>query len=431
MLRINRRGVLQVLGAGACATLTPKAFANNTQVVATRLWPSDLYTRMTLEVSAGVPFKYFTLDNPNRLVVDVSGIGINEVLKAMPSKVLARDPFIKSIRVGQFNDTTVRIVMDLKRSVSPQVFSLLPAAEYKHRLVVDLFPAASGGGVAQEEEEDALMALLKDYSKGQVKADGSTTAKAQTNIPKPQDTRPKATPENKTQIKRQIVIVIDPGHGGEDPGAIGPSGLREKDVVLAVGRELKKKLDAMGYKTHMTRHQDVFIPLSVRVATARKLQADLFISVHADAFTSPQPRGTGVYALSTSGATSAQAKHLADTQNASDLVGGVKKVGDRNVDQTLLDMSQTATIRDSLVLGKYVLNSLGRVNKLHKGHVDQAGFAVLKAPDIPSILVECAFISNPEEERLLSTSGFRVRVADAIAGGVKNYFDSGVALAQR
>ncbi|AUZ05516.1 MULTISPECIES: N-acetylmuramoyl-L-alanine amidase [Vitreoscilla] len=430
MLRINRRGVLQVLGAGACASLTPKAFANNAQVVATRLWPSDLYTRMTLEVSAGVPFKYFTLDNPSRLVVDVSGISINEVLKSMPSKVLARDPFIQSIRVGQFNDTTVRIVMDLKRSVSPQVFSLLPAAEYKHRLVVDLFPTASAG-VVQEEEEDALMALLKDYSTGQVKADGSTTAKAQTNIPKPQDTRPKATPENKTQIKRQIVIVIDPGHGGEDPGAIGPSGLREKDVVLAVSRELKKKLDSMGYKTHMTRNQDVFIPLGVRVATARKLQADLFISVHADAFTSPQPRGTGVYALSTGAATSTLAKHLADTQNASDLVGGVKKVGDRNVDQTLLDMTQTATIRDSLILGKYVLNALGRVNKLHKGHVDQAGFAVLKAPDIPSILVECAFISNPEEERLLSTSGFRVRVADAIAGGVKNYFDSGVALAQR
>ena len=194
---------------------------------------------------------------------------------------------------------------------------------------------------------------------------------------------------------------------------------------------MKKNLDAAGYKTHLTRNQDVFIPLGVRVATARKLQADLFMSVHADAFTSPSARGTGVYALSTSGATSAQAKFLAQTQNASDLIGGVKKVGNVNVDRAILDMTQTASVRDSLVLGKHVLNALGNINKLHKGQVDQAGFAVLKAPDIPSILVETAFISNPEEERLLAGSAFRGKVADAISAGVKRYFASGAVLAQR
>ena len=429
---MTRRGVLQTLSAGALASVTPLAFANNAQITAARIWPSDLYTRMTLEASAAVPFKYFVLDNPRRLVVDMQGVSINEVMKTVPSKVLARDPYINQIRVGQFDQNTVRIVVDLKRNISPQVFSLLPVAEYKHRLVIDLFPAGQGSAPAvQAEEEDALMALLNDYSKGKVKTDGSTTVTAQTTIPKPEDTRPKATPQNKSNINRKIVVVIDPGHGGEDPGAIGPSGLKEKNVVLAISRELKKNLDAAGYKTHLTRNQDVFIPLGVRVATARKLQADLFISAHADAFTSPSARGTGVYALSTSGATSAQAKFLAQTQNASDLIGGVKKVGNVNVDRAILDMTQTASVRDSLVLGKHVLNALGNINKLHKGQVDQAGFAVLKAPDIPSILVETAFISNPEEERLLAGGAFRGKVADAIASGVKRYFASGAVLAQR
>lgn len=427
---MTRRGVLQTLGASALMSVSPLAFANSAQIVAARIWPSDLYTRMTLEASNAVQFKYFTLDNPNRLVVDMQGVDINDILKSIPSKVLARDPYISQIRVGQFDQNTVRIVMDLKRAISPQVFSLLPVAEYKHRLVVDLFPTGQST-TPQAEEEDALMALLNDYSKGKVKTDGSTTVTAQTNIPKPEETRPKATPQNKSSLSRKVVVVIDPGHGGEDPGAIGPSGLKEKNVVLAISRELKKNLEAAGYKTHMTRNQDVFIPLGVRVATARKLQADLFISVHADAFTSPSARGTGVYALSTGGATSAQAKYLADTQNAADLIGGVKKVGNVIVDRTILDMTQTATVRDSLILGKNVLDSLGNVNKLHKGRVDQAGFAVLKAPDIPSILVETAFISNPEEERLLASTAFRGKVADAISAGVKKYFTNGAILAQR
>ena len=429
---MTRRGMLQTFSAGAVLTVAPLAFANTAQITAARIWPSELYTRMTLEASSAVQFKYFTLDNPRRLVVDMQGVTINEVLKAVPSKVLARDPYISQIRVGQFDGGTVRIVVDLKRNISPQVFALLPVAEYKHRLVIDLFPAGQGSNApVQAEEDDALMALLKDYNSGKVTKDGSTTVTAQTNIPKPEEARPKATPQNKSALNRKVVVVIDPGHGGEDPGAIGPSGLKEKNVVLAISRELKKKLDAAGYKTHMTRNQDVFIPLSVRVATARKLQADLFISVHADAFTSPSARGTGVYALSTSGATSAQARYLADTQNAADLVGGVKKVGNRNVDQTILDMTQTATVRDSLVLGKHVLSALGNINKLHKGHVDQAGFAVLKAPDIPSILVETAFISNPEEEQLLAGNAFRNQVAEAISGGVKRYFAAGAVLAQR
>ncbi|WP_228068217.1 MULTISPECIES: N-acetylmuramoyl-L-alanine amidase, partial [unclassified Neisseria] len=229
---------------------------------------------------------------------------------------------------------------------------------------------------------------------------------------------------------RRPVIVLDPGHGGEDPGAIGSSGLREKDVVLSIARETKKRLDAMGYRTYMTRNEDIFIPLGVRVAKARQLKADVFVSIHADAFTNPSARGTGVYALSTKGATSAAARFLAQTQNSADLIGGVQRVGNRQVDSALLDMTQTATIKDSMVLGRNVLGELGKLNKLHKGHVDQANFAVLRAPDIPSILVETAFISNPTEESLLASPSFRQKSAQAIANGVRAYLGKAV-LARR
>ena len=226
------------------------------------------------------------------------------------------------------------------------------------------------------------------------------------------------------------VIVLDPGHGGEDPGAISKGGLREKDVVLSIARATKKRLESMGYKTYMTRNEDVFIPLGVRVAKARQLKADVFVSIHADSFTSPTARGTGVYALSTRGATSAAAKFLAQTQNSADLIGGVQKVGNRSVDDAILDMTQTATIKDSMVLGRYVLNELGKLNKLHKGHVDQANFAVLRAPDIPSVLVETAFLSNPTEEKLLASASFRQKSAEAIADGIKTYLGKAV-LARR
>ncbi|PIT37598.1 N-acetylmuramoyl-L-alanine amidase [Snodgrassella alvi] len=437
-IHISRRKLLIASTGSLLISLTPfaRAAQAGADIVASRIWPATAYTRMTLESTTPIQFKYFQLKNPDRLVIDIQGSATNQVLRELSSKVIPMDPYIASVRIGQFNPETIRIVMDLKTTVNPQVFSLAPVANFKNRLVVDLYPTAT---VAMEQEKnDPLMALLQDYSHGKVNSDGTTRPQATASTPpvqktpviKPPVTNQPAQPGKPNKLNRQPVIMIDPGHGGEDPGATGPSGLHEKDVVLAIGREIKKILDSYGYKTYMTRNEDIFIPLGVRVAKARKLQADVFVSVHADAFTNPSAKGTGVYALSPKGATSAAAKYLAQTQNAADSIGGVNYSTDKNVNNTLFDLTQTATINDSLKLGKDVLNQLSRINNLHKGSVDQANFAVLKAPDIPSILVETAFISNPTEERLLSTSDFRQKVASSIASGIKEYLSTAI-LARR
>ncbi|PIT20386.1 N-acetylmuramoyl-L-alanine amidase [Snodgrassella communis] len=435
---ISRRKLLVASTGTLLISLTPFARAANAgaDIVASRIWPATAYTRMTLESTTPIQFKYFQLKNPDRLVIDIQGSVTNQALRQLSSKVIPMDPYIASIRIGQFNPETIRIVMDLKTTVNPQVFSLAPVANFKNRLVVDLYPTST---VAMEEEKnDPLMALLQDYSHGKVNSDGTTRPQATASTPPVQK-----TPENKpplvdrppisgmpNKLSRQPVIMIDPGHGGEDPGATGPSGLHEKDVVLAIGREVKKILDSYGYKTYMTRNEDIFIPLGVRVAKARKLRADVFVSIHADAFTNPSAKGTGVYALNPKGATSAAAKYLAQTQNAADSIGGVSYSTDKNVNNTLFDLTQTATINDSLKLGRDVLNQLSKINNLHKGSVDQANFAVLKAPDIPSILVETAFISNPIEERLLSSRDFRQKMANSITSGIKDYLSTAV-LARR
>lgn len=437
-IHISRRKFLIASTGSLLISLTPfaRAAQAGADIVASRIWPATAYTRMTLESTTPIQFKYFQLKNPDRLVIDIQGSATNQVLRELSSKVIPMDPYIASVRIGQFNPETIRIVMDLKTTVNPQVFSLAPVANFKNRLVVDLYPTAT---VAMEQEKnDPLMALLQDYSHGKVNSDGTTRPQATASTPpvqktpviKPPVTNQPPQPGKPNKLNRQPVIMIDPGHGGEDPGATGPSGLHEKDVVLAIGREIKKILDSYGYKTYMTRNEDIFIPLGVRVAKARKLQADVFVSVHADAFTNPSAKGTGVYALSPKGATSAAAKYLAQTQNAADSIGGVNYSTDKNVNNTLFDLTQTATINDSLKLGKDVLNQLSRINNLHKGSVDQANFAVLKAPDIPSILVETAFISNPTEERLLSTSDFRQKVASSIASGIKEYLSTAI-LARR
>ncbi|WP_373762056.1 N-acetylmuramoyl-L-alanine amidase [Neisseria dentiae] len=433
MVKLTRRQIVRRAAAGLLFTLTPigaLAKAAAPQFVAVRIWPASAYTRITLESSQSLKYKHFALDNPARLVVDIEGATLNSVLQGMAAKVQRNDPYIRSIRVGQNTATTVRVVIDLKQSANPQVFTLAPVANFRHRLVMDLYPSAATALAA--EADDPLMALLNDYSQGKIRSDGtgSTPPVRERQPVIIDDTPPPSTPSSPRRHDRRPVIVIDPGHGGEDPGAIGGSGLREKDVVLSIARETKKRLDAMGYRTYMTRNEDIFIPLGVRVAKARQLKADVFVSIHADAFTSPSARGTGVYALSTKGATSAAARFLAQTQNSADLIGGVQKVGNRQVDSALLDMTQTATIKDSMVLGRNVLGELGKLNKLHKGHVDQANFAVLRAPDIPSILVETAFISNPTEERLLASSSFRQKSAQAIADGVKAYLNKAV-LARR
>ncbi|MEN6081271.1 N-acetylmuramoyl-L-alanine amidase [Chromobacterium piscinae] len=404
----TRRTLLGAAAATFLIAVSRKGWAAGSQIVALRIWPSSTYTRITLESSAAIQYKQFTLANPNRLVIDLQGVQLNGVLKDISSQIAAADPYIRTARAGQFDPDTVRLVLDLKTDVKPQAFALAPVAEYQHRLVVDLYPASG-------QQDDPLLALLQDYNKGKMEQP-------------PAQIKPKAKNSD-----RPIVVMLDPGHGGEDPGAIGLQGNREKDVVLKIGHQLKQLIDAeSNMRAYMTRSDDVFIPLGVRVAKARKLNADLFVSIHADAAPNRAARGSSVFALSEKGATSAFAKALAQTENNSDLVGGVK-IGnkDKYLAHTLLDLTQTATINDSLKLGKTVLGQLGGLNKLHKNAVEQAGFAVLKAPDIPSILVETAFISNPEEEQRLITAEFQQQMANAIFSGVKRYFASGAALAAR
>ncbi len=417
--KLTRRQIVRAAGASLVLSVSPLAWGKRAapQFVAVRIWPANAYTRITLEASQRLDYKYFTIDNPRRLVIDIRGVTLNNVLQGLGGKVQSSDPYISGIRAGQNTPDTVRVVIDLKTAVNPQVFALNPVSNFRHRLVVDLYPQSSS------DARDPLMALLEDYSQGKISSSG-------TGADTPPVSEPPSASGGRGGGKRQVVVMLDPGHGGEDPGAIGPSGLREKDVVLSIAREMKKRLDALGYRTYLTRNADIFIPLGVRVARARRQKADVFISIHADAFTNPSARGTGVYALSTKGATSSAARFLAQTQNNADLIGGVKTVGIPSVDSAIMDMTQTVTNRDSLSLGQRVLTELGKLNKLHKGNVDRANFAVLRAPDIPSILVETAFISNPEEERLLGSTSFRQKCAQAMCDGVQQYVNNAV-LARR
>ena len=412
--KLTRRQVVRQ-AAGLLFTLTPIASAlakaaPPAQFVAARIWPSHAYTRITIESSRALQYQHFALENPGRLVVDIQNANINSVLQGISGKVLPDDPYIRSIRAGQNTPTTVRVVIDLKQNAHPQVFSLAPVGGFKNRLVIDLYPH----GV---DANDPMMALLN----------GNPPKRMQTQRPAERtNIAQDAPPRSNRGGGRRPVVMIDPGHGGEDPGAIGPSGLKEKNVVLSIAREAKKRLEGIGYTVYMTRNEDIFIPLGVRVAKARARNADVFVSIHADAFTSPSARGTGVYMLNTKGATSSAAKFLAQTQNNADAIGGVAKSGNRSVDNAILDMTQTATMRDSRKLGHSVLTELGKLNQLHKGRVDEANFAVLRAPDIPSILVETAFLSNPTEERLLGSDSFRRQCADAIATGIQKYVNNAV-----
>ncbi|GAB81693.1 N-acetylmuramoyl-L-alanine amidase AmiC [Shimwellia blattae DSM 4481 = NBRC 105725] len=391
-------------------SVSKAGFAASSQVIAVRVWPSSTYTRVTLESNRQLRYRQFALSNPERVVVDLEGVHLNAVLKGLDNLIRSDDPFIKSARVGQFDPKTVRLVFELKQNVTPHLFALAPVAEFKERTVMDLYPANTNN------DQDPLLALLEDYNNGQLEK------KVPAEGPKP----------GRAGRDRPIVIMLDPGHGGEDPGAIGKHHTREKDVVLQIARRLRTLIERQpNMKAYMTRNEDVFIPLKVRVAKAQKQRADLFVSIHADAFTDRSARGSSVFALSTKGATSTAAKYLARTQNAADLIGGVSKSGDRYLDHTMFDMVQSLTINDSLKFGKEVLGHLGRINKLHKNRVDQAGFAVLKAPDIPSILVETAFISNVAEERRLRTAVFQQQVAESILAGIKAYFYEHGALARR
>ncbi len=417
--RYGRAFLTLTILLAALLTGTVPVMAGN--IVAVRTWPADDYTRITLEHDGDIHAKHFLLANPERLVVDVEGTELNATLKELISKIQPDDPYIQQVRVGQLNPKTVRLVFDLKTTVNPQVFSLAPIDKYKHRLVLDLYP---------KEPLDPIAALIM---KGEWKSDPEPTQVA-TGTPKKsvieipvQKTALSPSPSQKNekmQLKRMVTIVIDPGHGGEDSGAIGARGSKEKDVVLAIGKRLKAKIEQQpNMRVVMTRNADFFVPLGTRVQKARAVQADLFISIHADAFVQPSARGSSVFVLSEKGASSTAARWLAKRENAADLIGGVNiKKHDRQLASVLLDLSTTAQIKSSMKLGNAVLNEMGEINRLHKGSVEQAAFAVLKAPDIPSILVETAFISNPEEEAKLNNDAHQENIADAILNGINKYF---------
>lgn len=412
-----------------------------TGITSARVWPAVDYTRVTLESAAPVKYEFLAIKNPERLVIDLEGVDINAALEGLAGKVAANDPYIKLVRVARNKPGVVRVVLDLKDEVKPQVFTLPPYGEYGHRLVLDIYPvrpvdpmmallekrdAASTPGSAREGSDEAA-----GPASGKAPEAGVATASGGADKEKTAEAA-KDGGAKKQDVARLITIAIDAGHGGEDPGARGRNGSSEKDVTLAIARRLKAQVDAEpNMRAVLIRDGDYFIPLHGRVVKARNVKADLFVSIHADAFVRPDARGSSVFALSERGATSAAARWLAKKENDADLIGGVNiDVKDVYLKQTLIDLSQTATINDSLKLGKAVLNELGGINQLHKGSVEQAGFAVLKSPDIPSILVETAFISNPEEERKLKDDGYQDKMAAAILGGVKQYFAKNPPLAR-
>ncbi|NSL54522.1 N-acetylmuramoyl-L-alanine amidase [Uliginosibacterium aquaticum] len=409
-----RRRLLKAAAGLMTLLVTPAGLAQGaSRVLAVRVWPARDYTRITLEYADSVRYSHQIVKNPERLVVDLEGVEFDSVLQSLPGKISDSDPYIKLLRAGRNRPGVVRLVVELKAEINPQVFTLPPAGSYGPRLVLDLYPT---------QPVDPLLALLEKDSPAAATSPEAAAAN-------PHDT-PRPAQAEKDAIKpargnvRPITIALDPGHGGEDPGAVGAKGSFEKNITLDVAQRLKAKIDAEpNMRAMLTRDADFFVPLQQRVEKARRVQADLFVSIHADAFIRPEARGSSVFVLSDKGATSTAARWLANKENAADLVGGVNLgVKDAHLAKTLLDLSQTATLNDSLKVAKSVLGELGNVNQLHKGQVEQASFAVLKAPDIPSLLVETAFISNPEEEKRLNDEAYQDRLAEAMLRGIKRYF---------
>ncbi len=435
----GRRRLIKFAGASLFLTVSPLSQAatnRNPSILAVRVWPAPDYTRVTIEHSAPLKYSHFTVKDPERLVVDLEGVELTSVLESLGKKVAPDDPNIKLLRAGRYKPGVVRLVMELKNEVEPQVFELAPVGNYGHRLVLDVYPLTP---------PDPLLSLLdsKDWRPAPVDSRSSVTADIQPNtgldvkperkVEKLAEQKPATQKrQGKAVIDRLVTITLDPGHGGEDPGAVGHGGSFEKHVTLAVAKRLRAKIEAEpNMRVALTRDSDFFVPLGARVQKARRIQSDLFVSIHADAFVRPDANGSSVFVLSESGASSSAARYLAQKENASDLIGGVNiDVKDPVLARTLLDLSQTATISDSLKLGKAVLGEIGGINRLHKASVEQAGFAVLKAPDIPSILIETAFISNPEEEKRLNDDAYQDKMAEAILSGIKKYLAQNPPLAK-
>jgi N-acetylmuramoyl-L-alanine amidase len=434
--------------------ITAPQIAHGAGIVAVRVWPARDYTRVTIESDTPLAATHTLVEAPPRLVVDIDRLALDAALRELVGQVRPGDPYIAGVRVGQYQPRVVRLVFDLKQAVRPEQFALAPVEPYQHRLLFDLYPI---------QESDPLLALVRDKEAAEQRAaqavqdalgeliariesrppvttlpaPAASAAPPVMQTPAPRPPPPSATPEERRKVERLVIVAIDAGHGGEDPGAIGPTGLREKDVVLAVSLALRDRLNGVpGLRVMLTREGDYFVPLAERVRKARRVQADLFVSIHADAFVRREARGASVFVLSERGATSSAARWMAERENAADRVGGVNLAGlvavrDRQLLATMADMSTAAQIRDSLNLGAEVLQRIGRVGRLHKRQVEQAGFAVLRAPDIPSILVETAFISNPEEEQRLRDPAFRHQLVDALADGIQRYFARNPPLTRR
>lgn len=426
------RPVEAALGRGKTPHTTPSGAA----IAAVRMWPSNEYTRVTLELVHPLPFRAQLIDNPHRVTLDLHGLQVETQLRELLAKVSARDPFVRQIRVGQFDRDTMRIVFDLKQAVAPQVFTLKPAAGYKHRLVLDFYPKEEVDPLSQliaSANQNDQNARKNDTSRTTGSDDGRKLAsrRAERETARADRTeRPPATRNNgssrrkpaEPEATRIFTVALDPGHGGEDPGAIGPRGTYEKDVVLAVARKVRALLAKEdNLRIALTRDDDYYVSLAKRVSKARGVRADLFVSIHADAFVRPDARGSSVFVLSSRGASSVGAKWLARKENGADLIGGINIKTSTEAASLLMDLYTSSQIRDSKRLANLVLGELGQVGRLHKASVEQANFAVLRAPDIPSILVETAFISNPDEERRLRTPAYQDELARAIAKGILDY----------
>jgi N-acetylmuramoyl-L-alanine amidase len=417
---LERRRVCRWLVVPAAGILAPSsAWSNVAHIASARMWPAQEYTRVVLEAPEFVAHRVSTLRDPHRVVLELDGVRLTPELSQLPLRVQPSDPYIAAVRFGTRAPDTLRIVFDLKTETRAQVFALKPVAEFGFRVVLDLYPLTP---------LDPLMALLEERREPAA-VEPRGPAPAPDRAP---DGKPEAKPESRVAGRRRITIALDPGHGGEDPGAVGQRGTYEKNVTLAIGRKLKRIIDAEpGMRAMLTRDDDYYVPLAARVQKARRVEADLFVSIHADAFRESRARGSSVFALSESGATSSAARWLAQSENAADLIGGVNLEGkDPVVARTLLDLSQTAQISDSLKVGRHMLDSIGMINALHKGAVEQAGFAVLKAPDIPSILVETAFISNPDEELKLRSERHQAKFAESMSDGIRRYFAANPPLAR-
>jgi N-acetylmuramoyl-L-alanine amidase len=441
----NRRQLLQ--GGSLVLLLGAQHIARGAEILAVRVWPSKDYTRLTIESDREIKARQLLIADPPRVAIDIDGMDLLPALRELVAKVRPDDPNIAGIRVGQNAPGVVRLVIDLKQAVQPQVFSLAPVAPYQHRLVFDLYP---------QKPMDPLEALIAERLKDMQATAPAAASSAPQNLPAQADplgeliagagrraetgplaaaqaAPPTPAPATKTaKTDRLVIVALDPGHGGEDPGAIGPGGTREKDVVLQIAMLLRERINQQpNMRAFLTREADFFVPLHVRVEKARRVQADLFISIHADAFFSDRPQGASVFALSDRGASSSSARWLANKENAADKVGGLNvKAKDAQVLKAMLDMSTTAQISDSLKLGGAMLGEIGSIGKLHKPRVEQAGFAVLKAPDIPSVLVETAFISNPDEELRLRNPAYQVQLSDALMRGILRYFAKNPPLAR-